>query len=1061
VSGLRVRLLGHFEIEGVESQRLGSRKARTLLKILALARGRPVAVDFLVECLWPDGLPAKPATQVAVLVSRLRAVLGTDQLVRSDAGYALVADWLDVDAVTQLGDEAARRLGMGSHALARVAAAAALTLARGSLLEDEPEAPWAQPDRAAAARLVTRVRHTAAEAAMATAAWADAAELGRRALDADPYDEGALRIIMAALACSGRPSSALGAYAEFRARLEEDLGVGPGAKTETLHTDILLEHPLGIPTAVDPLSPRRLAGLDRNETVLPGRAHELEVLDAALARAANGLELLVVDGEAGIGKTRLVRAWADQVEAAGGTVLWGRCDELGRMLPLQAVLDALRSHVRLLATADLRAVLGPEAPVMGPLLSVAEQRATGIEWLGPTDSAAQQAVLFAAIRAVIGRLSRLPLAIVLDDVHLADASTLAWLAFASRRRDDLRALIVVTRRTGEGGALPPAEIVALGPLDLAATEAVVGPQRAAELHARSGGNPLLLAELSVAEPGERLPASVVEIVTARCLGMGEAGLTLRTAAVIGAELDLDLLVAVLARPPVELLEHLEQGVGHRFLDERGAQFAFRHELVREALAAGTRRSRRAMIHREVARTLASRSRADPIVVAHHAGLGGEDELAAAAWARAAAVAFDRHDHPEAERFLDEAVAKSDSPTIRLQRARVRLALGHYQAAAEDAGAALAHGAGAAGLELAGWAAYYERDFRRARSLADDGARLADDQKVRAGCLALGGRIRHSDGDVVGADRRLSQAVELAHGAIAPLSSMWLGALRVHQGRPDEALDLLSPATRPGTSLGHPFAMVYVHLARGHALASKGRASDALAAFDAASAEIDRQQADRFAGRPENYRAWVLRNLGAGEEADELNWQALEAAEKGGYAEATAHALLDLAESRLRRGALEEAAALVGRVGSLGPVYVNRWRADLRARLLGARLALAHGSLDEAAVLAAAVGQDARALSASRYVVLGRLVHARSRVAAREPEDLNEVARLLDRLVEVAGLEAWWLVAELAGEAGVDAWMVTAERHLATLVRAAGPYADVLSRWAGPRLETIRTESRSG
>ena len=1061
VAGLRVRLFGTFEIEGVEPQRLGSRKARTVLKILALARGRPVAVDFLIECLWPDGLPSKPATQVAVLISRLRAVLGTERLVRSDAGYALRADWLDVDAVAQLGEEAARRQAMGSHPLANAAATAALTLVRGSLLEDEPESPWAEPDRVAAARLVGRVRQTAAEAALATAAWADAAELSRRVLDDDPYDECALRVIMAALASSGRPASALAAYAEFRRRLVEDLGIGPGPETEALHTTILLEQPLGIVTAGAPSFPRGPCGPDEAETVLRGRTGEFEALDAALARAANGIELLVVDGEAGIGKTMLVRAWADQLEASGGTVLWGRCDELGRMLPLQAILDALRSHLRLLDPADVRAVLGPEAPVVGHLLSVTEKPGESMEWLGPADSGAQQAVLFAAILAVLARLPGLPLALVLDDVHLADASTVAWLAFVSHRRDDLRALIVVTRRTGEGGVLPPATTVPLGPLDLAATEAVVGPERAIELHARSGGNPLLLVELSTAEPGDQLPASLVEIVATRCERSGGAAPTLRTAAVIGAEIDLDLLAAVLAKSPVELLGHLEQGVNLRFLDERGATFAFRHELVRDALATATSLSRRRVIHRQAARALATRASADPLTVAYHAVLGGEEELASSALARAAAIAFDRHDHSEAERLLDEAVTRSDNATVRLQRARVHLAQEHYQAAADDAGAALAQGAGAAGLELAGWAAYYERDFPRARSLADDGARLADDPRVRAGCLALAGRLCHSRGDVVGADRRLSQAVELAHGAMAPLSSMWLGALRVHQSRHDEALDLLSAAARPGLSLGHPFAIVYAHLARGHALALKGCASDALTAFDAASAEIEHQQAYRFQGRPENYRAWVLRNLGADHEADELNGRALEAAGQGGYAEASAHALLDLAESHLGHGAPEEAAALVDRMGSLGTVFVNRWRAELRARLLSARLALAHGSFEEASALAAAVGEDAGALSSPRYVVLSRLVQARSRLAAGEPEDLDTVGRLLDRLGEVAGLEAWWIAAEVATETGVEAWGVTAERHLATLVRSAGPYADLLSRRAGTRLERMRITGRSG
>lgn len=109
---------------------------------------------------------------------------------------------------------------------------------------------------------MSRVRHTAAEAALATGAWADAAELGRGALDEDPYDEVALRVTMAALASSGRSASALAAYAEFRGRLCEDLGVDPDPETEKLHTAILVEQPRGIPAdAGQPTPPRGLGEL--------------------------------------------------------------------------------------------------------------------------------------------------------------------------------------------------------------------------------------------------------------------------------------------------------------------------------------------------------------------------------------------------------------------------------------------------------------------------------------------------------------------------------------------------------------------------------------------------------------------------------------------------------------------------------------------------------------------------------------------------------------------------------------------------------------------------------
>src|SRR5437879_5829114 len=165
---VRVRVLGGFEVEGVAPHQLGSRKARTLLKVLAMARGRPVAVDELIERLWPDdeGAPSRPDEQVAVLVSRLRAVLGSDRLVRTGAGLCLKYDWLDLDALGDLAAEATRRLSAGSFALAGVAAEAALALVRGPLLADEPEAAWVTGERSAAERMIAETRMCAAHAAL-------------------------------------------------------------------------------------------------------------------------------------------------------------------------------------------------------------------------------------------------------------------------------------------------------------------------------------------------------------------------------------------------------------------------------------------------------------------------------------------------------------------------------------------------------------------------------------------------------------------------------------------------------------------------------------------------------------------------------------------------------------------------------------------------------------------------------------------------------------------------------------------------------------------------------
>src|SRR5947209_7917237 len=125
MGGVRVRVLGTFEVEEVSARDLGSRKARTLLKVLALAGGTPVSVDRIAEVLWGDDQPSRPADQVGVLVSRLRGVLGGERITRAGSGYALRTDWLDVNELRDLASLAERALAEGRVGAARAAAGAA------------------------------------------------------------------------------------------------------------------------------------------------------------------------------------------------------------------------------------------------------------------------------------------------------------------------------------------------------------------------------------------------------------------------------------------------------------------------------------------------------------------------------------------------------------------------------------------------------------------------------------------------------------------------------------------------------------------------------------------------------------------------------------------------------------------------------------------------------------------------------------------------------------------------------------------------------------------------
>src|SRR5437899_11899898 len=95
MKSLAVRVLGDFGVDGVAPQALGSRKARIALHLLALADGQAVPSAVLADALWGDTLPARPDDQLAVLLSRLRSVLGRNRIDHGDGGYLLRRAWLD------------------------------------------------------------------------------------------------------------------------------------------------------------------------------------------------------------------------------------------------------------------------------------------------------------------------------------------------------------------------------------------------------------------------------------------------------------------------------------------------------------------------------------------------------------------------------------------------------------------------------------------------------------------------------------------------------------------------------------------------------------------------------------------------------------------------------------------------------------------------------------------------------------------------------------------------------------------------------------------------------
>lgn len=995
VSALAVRVLGELTVDGFDTAVL-DRKARGLLLLLALACGRPVPVDAIVEGLWGDRPPGSPADQVAVLASRVRRLLGRERVERIDQGYRLHADWTDLTELDAVVHEAERRLAAGETGAAASAARAAVALLRGPVPEVRAEAAWAAAEHATATRLVQRARRVAASGLLAAGEWRDALELASADLVADPLDEQAARTVMRAHVAGGRPAQALAVHADLRATLADELGTDPAEETAALHTAILRgDLPVVRPSVRVP--------------TLVGRDSQFAHLDSLVGRAAaeHAPRVALVAGEAGIGKTTLLMSWAAARRAAGDRVLVGTCGPLDRAAPLDVVLSALAGHVE-----DHGVLVGSTDPA------------------GSVDPALGPSVLYAEVTRALARIaSDRPLVLVVDDAHLAGPTLAHWLAYLRRR--PVPVVVVLGARPDEGAPLPATDHVGLGPLDRAHVAALVGERRADELHARSGGHPLFLAELASVPSGD-LPESLVAAVTGRCDDLGTAGELVRTAAVLGGDLDIDLLAGVLGRSTLEVLTDAERAVRSGLLVETTGRLRFRHDLVRTALVSGTTTGRAALLHREAGRALARRRDADPATVAEHARIGGDHDLAARSLRTAAARAAERFDHATAEELLDQSLALTPDDATLLARARVRIRRRRYRDAEADALAA--GGAGALRWEAAAWAAYFDRRFDDAASYADDGALAADDATSRTRCLVASGRILHARGELGRAGERLDAALAGASGTDRLEAAAWRGVLHAHRSEVDDALALLRPATRPGVGVAHTPASLHALLFTGHTLAVAGRAREALACFADYTAEVERRDVPRFAGRGVNFSGWVLRNLGDVAAGVDAHQQAADEAVAGVVIpEVLVAALEDLAEERVRAGDPDAADVLLERArAALVGDLVFGWRLTMKLQLLQAQVHLLREQPEPALAVATALAADAARAGVPRYDACARLLVHRALHALGEPVDPAAARRDLAEVERAVGIEAWWWAASTGAALGDERWLARSEQLAAEL-----------------------------
>jgi DNA-binding CsgD family transcriptional regulator len=355
------------------------------------------------------------------------------------------------------------------------------------------------------------------------------------------------------------------------------------------------------------------------------------ILDAVLA---GGGRTLVLGGEAGVGKTRLLQRFEDEV-ADRARVVEGACLEApDGSLPYGPFVEMLRDLVRATPAAELAAFLGPGRAELTRLLPELAPRAADVRTANGGDPTAQVR-LFELILGLFERLaSARPLVIVVEDAQWADPSTRELLGFLSRALRDAPALIVVTLRTdAQGGPVGNLSFIAelerddqverLDLLPFARDEVMeqLGslmdepPERGLvdRLYARSDGNPFFVEELVLAGATDErdVPPILRDILSARIGSLSPGARdVLRVAAAAGRRIDDELLGAAMGLSPRELATSLREAVDSGILvrsrvgDETVS--SFRHGLLQEVVDAELFPAERAALHGAFAQALETR-----------------------------------------------------------------------------------------------------------------------------------------------------------------------------------------------------------------------------------------------------------------------------------------------------------------------------------------------------------------------------------------------------------------------------------------------------------------------
>jgi DNA-binding SARP family transcriptional activator len=691
---MRINLLGSCQVVWQDrSLAIPRRQTRALLYCLA-ARLEPVPRARIAFLFWPDTPDAVARRQLTRLLSSLRAALPRPDLLLVDEENAALNP-----ALVQSDSQQLAAAGVSDDPAILEAAVA---LYRGHFMAgfDLPDAPEYEAWQAQTARqleatylaLLERLVELYTAATNASAA----IRCAQRYLAVDELAEVMHRRLIGLYMAAGDRAAAQRQYEQCALLLERELGVSPLPETQAA----LLAVPLRRAAASTlPLQPSL-------ELPMTGREAVLVQLENTVQRLRRG-GLILIHGEPGVGKTRLLRDFADQ-HASQALVMAGASYPGSQALPYHPLLQALRTsfdHANLWRTVpapwlsellpllpDLR-VLFPDLPAPPPA----------------APSQAQARVLAALTQTLIALARHTPVLLCLDDLPWADEGTLGWLRYMAGRWEDAPLVVLATAHSKSTPALVPlwpalsragrlAELkldgLAAGAIQrmLSNLPAPPSPTLVQHIHRITGGNPLFVLEIVRELQGRNqlhdpptdlpLPATVRDTIIGRVSHLTSiARQVLEAAAVLDPLLEDTLLQHTSARSTAETADALDELLAHQFLQigrPATSALAFPHSLMPSAIYQALTPWRRKLLHGRAADALAQLQPDNAAAMARHCAAATAWETAIAYYRQAAQQAASAAAYDTALELVNRAIdllpnlAQPDTTRLALLRQRLTL-----------------------------------------------------------------------------------------------------------------------------------------------------------------------------------------------------------------------------------------------------------------------------------------------------------------------------------------------------------------------------------------------------